>query len=331
MPGHAGTVFVRVCVPRVALYFKYLRINKTYCKFKAQFALDMSARQPGFIELESRIKMDIAGKIVVVTGGGNGIGKALCAAFMQAGAKGVAVADLDLADATRVAENIGGLAVACDVSKEEQVQNLVAVIERELGPIDIFCSNAGVGFGDDPQSPIATGSNEQWRLNWEINVMSHIYAARAVIPGMVERGGGYLVNTASAAGLLQQIGDSAYSTTKHAAVGFAESMAIAHGDQGIRVSVVCPQYVATRMIGVEEGSDVQLGPGVITPDDAAQIVLEGIRAEHFLVLTHPQVADYWAKKFGDYDRWLGGMRKLRRSLLAADGQLRLDQLYKYSG
>lgn len=272
--------------------------------------------------------MDIAGKVIVVTGGGRGIGRALCRAFSRAGAKGVAVADLDLDNAQQVAEDIDGLAVACDVSSESQIQELVATVERQLGPVDIFCSNAGVALGDDATSPIASSSNEAWQTNWDIHVMSHVYAARAVVPGMVRRGHGYLVNTASAAGLLQQVGDSAYSTTKHAAVGFAEAMAIAHGDEGVRVSVVCPQYVATRMIGVDEAEPGELGEGVITAEAAADIVLEGIREERFLILTHPQVETYWGRKFSNYDRWLGGMRKFRRALMGDSKILKLDELHR---
>lgn len=272
--------------------------------------------------------MEPEGKVVVVTGGGHGIGKALCAAFNRAGARGVAVADLDLAAARQVADEHGGLAFACDVRSESQIQELVAAVEQQLGPVDIFCSNAGVATGDDSDSPVATASNEAWQTSWEVHVMAHVYAARAVIPGMMQRGGGYLVNTASAAGLLQQIGDSAYSTTKHAAVGFAEAMAIAHGDQGIKVSVVCPQYVATRMIGVGEDSQADLAEGVISSAEAADIVLAGIRAERFLILTHQQVATYWGKKFADYDRWIAGMRKLRRAMVGDSDALELGELHK---
>jgi NAD(P)-dependent dehydrogenase (short-subunit alcohol dehydrogenase family) len=272
--------------------------------------------------------MDIVDKVVVVTGGGNGIGKALSTAFSRAGARAVAVVDLDLAAARQVADAIGGRAFYCDVRSESEVQELVAAVEQLLGPIDIFCSNAGIITPDDANSAVATAANDAWQRSWEVHVMSHVYAARAVIPGMVERGGGYLVNTASAAGLLQQIGDSAYSTTKHAAVGFAEAMAIAHGDQGIKVSVVCPQYVATRMIGAEEGQQDGLAEGVITAAEAADIVLAGIRDERFLILTHEQVADYWSRKHADYDRWLGGMRKLRRTMIGEGDALDLGELHK---
>lgn len=272
--------------------------------------------------------MDIAAKVVVVTGGAHGIGFALCKAFVGAGAAGVALADLDKDAADVAAAKIGATPFRCDVTDEAQIQALVAAVEQQLGPIDIFCSNAGVAFADDPESPIASGNNEQWQTNWNVHVMSHVYAARAVVPGMVSRGGGYLVNTASAAGLLQQVGDSAYSTTKHAAVGFAEAMAIAHGDEGIRVSVVCPQYVATRMIGVEDGQQDDLAEGVITAEAAAQTVLQGIGDERFLILTHEVVKSFWQRKFENYDRWIGGMRKLRRNLLGASAQRERSDVFK---
>lgn len=275
--------------------------------------------------------MEINGKVVVVTGGGRGIGRALCKAFKEAGAAGIAVADLDQEQADKVAVEVGGIGLACDVSDETQLRQLVADVETQLGPIDIFCSNAGIALGDDAESPVAVGNNAAWQKNWDIHVMAHVYAARLVIPGMIERGGGYLVNTASAAGLLQQVGDAAYSTTKHAAVGFAEAIAIAHGDQGIKVSVVCPQYVATRMIGAQEGQQTGLSEGVLTAEQAAQAVLQGIRDELFLILTHSEVRTFWERKFADYDRWLGGMRRLRRSIMGDNKQLKLDELHKLPG
>lgn len=257
--------------------------------------------------------MKLADKVVVVTGGGSGIGKALCHRFKQEGARAIVVADIDAEAAQRVADSIDGLGLSCDVSDEQQIKALVQQAEDSYGQIDLFCSNAGVGFGDGGRA--ATGaSNKQWQLNWDINVMAHVYAARAVIPGMVARGGGYLLQTCSAAGLLSQIGDAAYSTTKHAAIGLAESLAISHGDEGIKVSILCPQYVATRMIGLEEGDDYSDRDGVISPEQAAAAVVEGLDKEAFLILTHPEVEAYRQHKAANYDRWLGGMRKLRRAL-----------------
>ncbi|MEH6551563.1 MAG: SDR family oxidoreductase [Pseudomonadales bacterium] len=269
--------------------------------------------------------MDIKDKVIVVTGGANGIGKAMCLRFAADGAAGVVVADLDVAAAQAVADQIGGLAVACDVSDEAQIQNLVAQTEQRFGRVDIFCSNAGVGFGDG-DSGVASATNEQWLLNWNVNVMAHVLAARAVLPGMLERGEGYLVNTASAAGLLNQVGDAAYSTTKHAAIGFAEAIAITHGDKGIRVSVVCPQYVATHMTGIEEGEDISDKIGFISPADAAGSIIEGIRDERFLILTHPEVETYRQRKSQDYDRWLSGMQRLRKNLLGDQLSLNVKKL-----
>ncbi len=263
--------------------------------------------------------MDVAGKVVVVTGGGNGIGKALCKRFAQEGCK-VVVSDLDGDAANKVAEEIGGFAVACNVAKEDEVIALVKATEEHFGPVDVFCSNAGVGFGDSGEGMsnehfLATNaSNEVWGLNLQVNLMSHVYGARACLPSMIERGDGYFVNTASAAGLLAQIGDAAYTTTKHAAIGFAESLQITHGDDGIKVSVICPQYVATNMIGVAEGEEYGHIPGVIGPEVVADKVIEGMREEKFLILTHDDVEVYRQRKAQDYDRWLGGMRKLRRTV-----------------
>ncbi len=269
--------------------------------------------------------MEISGKSVIVTGGGSGIGKAMCHAFRAAGAKGIIVADLDKIRADAVAADIDGIAVRCDVTKEAEIQSLVAMADFEFGGVDIFCSNAGAGFFDG--GPNCTDAdNGKWQLSWELHVMAHVYAARAALPGMIERGGGYFVQTVSAAGILSQIGDAAYSTTKHAAIGFAESLAITHGDQGIRVSALCPQYVATNLLGIE-GQTEGLPEGVLTPDVVAQTVIDGIAAEQFLILPHPVVADYRANKYKDYDRWIGGMRKLRRSI-AANGQMSIDDLHK---
>ena len=187
--------------------------------------------------------MEIKGGIVVVTGGGSGIGKALCERFSKEGAALVAVADLNKEAAQAVADSIGGVAFGVDVRDETQIKAMVDALVEQHGRIDLFCSNAGIIAGDGPQWWATSATNATWQAMWEIHVMSHIYAARACLPHMIERGQGYFVNTASAAGLLSQIGDAAYSTTKHAAVGFAESLAITHGDDGIKVSVLCPQAV----------------------------------------------------------------------------------------
>jgi NAD(P)-dependent dehydrogenase (short-subunit alcohol dehydrogenase family) len=261
--------------------------------------------------------MTLNDKIVAVTGGANGIGKALCKRFIAEGAKAVAVVDLEAGPAEKLADEIGGIAYAADVSKEADLQALVADLEQRFGQIDLFCSNAGIGFGNPPGGHAASQDNQQWQSIWEVNVMAHVYAARAALPGMLKRGSGYFLNTASAAGLLSQIDDASYSTTKHAAIGFAESLAISHGDQGISVSVLCPQAVATRMIGMEDPDDEAAGfggndvDGVLKPDAVAESVIRGLAAESFLILPHQQVETYMQRKVSDYDRWLGGMRRLR--------------------
>ena len=265
-------------------------------------------------------------KLAAVTGGGHGIGRALCRRLAKDGAK-VVVADIELPAATKVAQEIDGVAQSLDVSDEYGVAALVDNVEREHGPVDMFISNAGVGYGDGNSGAISAegGINpigDRWEPCWKINVMAHVYAARALIPRMLERGGGYLVNIASAAGLLSQIGDSAYSATKHAAVGFAESLAINYGEQGINVSCVCPQAVATRMIGIEDDADsIESGfggndvDGIMTPEAVADVIIDQSLAGHFLILTHPQVATYVQRKASDHDRWIKGMQRFRHKLL----------------
>ena len=255
--------------------------------------------------------MRLAGKMVVVTGGASGIGKGLCERFHAEGARAVVVADLDEARAREVATAIGGDAFALDVRDESQIVSLVAEVESRHGRIDLFCSNAGILALDGEPWWATSAPNDTWQAMWEIHVMSHVYAARACLPGMLERGEGYFLNTASAAGLLNQIGDAAYSTTKHAAIGFAEALAITHGDDGIRVSVLCPQAVATRMIGDSGGGTAGVD-GVLTPLQVAAEVVQGLADETFLILPHKEVIEYRKNKSDDYDRWLGGMRKLRR-------------------
>ncbi len=256
--------------------------------------------------------MQVQGKVVVVTGGGNGIGKALCERFHAEGAEKVIVADLDLAGAQAVAAAVEGEAFAVNVREEDAIKAMVDDVVARYGHIDLFCSNAGIIAGDGEPWWVSSAPNSTWQAMWEIHVMAHVYAARACLPGMLERGEGFFLNTVSAAGLLNQVGDAAYSTTKHAAIGFAEALAITHGDDGIKVATLCPQAVATQMIGsVEEGGTAGVD-GILTPEQVADAVIEGLAAERFLILPHPQVADYRALKAADYDHWLGGMRKLRR-------------------
>jgi NAD(P)-dependent dehydrogenase (short-subunit alcohol dehydrogenase family) len=251
--------------------------------------------------------MHIKDRIVVVTGAASGIGRALAQRFAAEGAKRVICSDINAEGVAATAAEVGGIAFTTDVSKEADIQAMIEKVEAEVGPIDLFCSNAGIGYGGG-----AEVSDARWQRIWEINVMAHVWAARHLVPRMIERGGGYLLNTASAAGLLSQIGSAPYAVTKHAAVALAEWLAITHGDQGIKVSVLCPQAVRTAMTaGNPDG--VASVDGMLEPEDAAEACLRAIEAETFLVLPHPQVLDYMRRKTGDYDRWLGGMRKLNRN------------------
>jgi NAD(P)-dependent dehydrogenase (short-subunit alcohol dehydrogenase family) len=259
--------------------------------------------------------MQVRDKVILVTGGANGIGAALCRRFKYEGARGIAVVDIDAEGAGRVAGEIGGTALVTDVSVEADVIRVVQETEKQQGPIDLLCSNAGVLYKDEPDWKATSCPNEKWQKAWEINVMAHVYAARAVLPGMIARGEGYLLNTVSAAGLLNQIGSASYSTTKHAAIGFAEALAITHGDDGIKVSVICPQAVATQMIGDVEGGGPAGVDGILTPEEVAASVIKGLAEETFLILPHERVRLYMERKNSDYDRWLGGMRRFRRSVM----------------
>ena len=251
--------------------------------------------------------MEVKDKVAIVTGGANGIGRALCRRLATGGARGVVVADLDDRGATQVAGEIGGLAVTVDVSVEAELVRLVEEATARFGPVDLFCSNAGIGLNGGPEV-----SDADWERIWKINVMSHVYAARAVLPDMLKRGEGYLLNTASAAGLLTQIGSAPYAVTKHAAVAFAEWLAVTYGDAGIRVSCLCPQGVRTNMLReAEESGTGFLSEGALDPEEVAEIVIAGLRQERFLILPHPEVAEYMRRKAGDYDRWLRGMRRLQ--------------------
>jgi NAD(P)-dependent dehydrogenase (short-subunit alcohol dehydrogenase family) len=258
--------------------------------------------------------MQVAGQVVVVTGGAEGIGRALCERFHRAGASKVVVADLNEAGAERVAASIGGAAFRCDVAHEPDLLHVIDEAERRFGPIGLFCSNAGIAAAFDPLADNVAGApDEAWSRSWGVNVMAHVYAARALVPRFRARGGGYFLNTVSAAGLLSQVGSAVYSTTKHAAVGFAESLAIAHRAHGIRVSILCPQGVDTPMLrNLPAGP--QAGDGVLSPEDVADAALRGIEEESFLILPHPQVEGYMRAKAENYGRWLGGMAKLQRAL-----------------
>lgn len=250
--------------------------------------------------------MEIQDKICVVTGAASGIGKALCEAFAAEGAKTVVAVDRDLKGAQVTAEAVGGHAFQVDVAHEDQIAAVIEAVEDEIGPIDLFVSNAGILVTGGVEVP-----NADWQRIWDINVMAHVWAARHVVPRMIERGGGYLLNTASAAGLLNQIGAAPYGVTKHAAVGLAEWLALTYGDQGIRVSCLCPQAVRTEMTRGHEDGVASIN-GMLEPDAAARACVETIRAESFLVLPHPEVAEYMKLKTENYDRWIGGMRKLNR-------------------
>lgn len=248
--------------------------------------------------------MDIAGKRAVVTGAGGGIGLALARSLAQAGAE-VILTDRD-AEAVQAAAQGIGRAERLDVADPGAIEALIDRVEDEAGPIDLFCSNAGILL----RGGVEVGDPD-WQRIWEVNVMAHIRAARHLIPRMVARGGGYLVNTASAAGLLSQVGSAPYAVTKHAAVGFAEWVSLTHGDDGIKVSLLCPQAVNTEMVRGNEAGVASLD-GLLEPEAVAAATLEAIRAETFLILPHPEVLGYMRRKTEDYDRWLGGMRKLNR-------------------
>ena len=256
--------------------------------------------------------MRVAGKVVVVTGAARGIGRALADRFVRDGAKTVVVSDIDSAALEETAAEIGACAYPADVTSESAVSDLVAETENRFGPIDLFCSNAGISHPGGTES-----ADADLERVLDVNYRSQLYAARALVPRMVARGGGYLLNTASAAGVLTQIGSLAYAVSKHAAVALAEWLAVTHGDEGLKVSVLCPQGVRTRLLLGEHGErDNFLTPGAIEPSDVADAVIEGLDAERFLILPHPEVAEYMRRKTSDYDRWLRGMRRLQARVRA---------------
>jgi NAD(P)-dependent dehydrogenase (short-subunit alcohol dehydrogenase family) len=262
--------------------------------------------------------MKISGKVTVVTGGANGIGRALCLRFAAEGARAVVISDIDVEGAARLARQINSQgtlsqtthsqgtqaeAIPANVAKESEVKHLVDAATQKFGQVDIFCSNAGVGVGRGPET-----SDADWALSWEVNLMAHVYAARAVLPQMLARKEGYLLQTVSAAGLLTHIGSAPYSVTKHAAIGFAEWLAINYGERGIRVSVLCPQGVRTNML--LSGGNEFLFPGALEPEQVANDVIKAMDEERFLVLPHPEAGKFFLNKATDYDRWIRNMRKM---------------------
>jgi NAD(P)-dependent dehydrogenase (short-subunit alcohol dehydrogenase family) len=266
--------------------------------------------------------MELRSKVAIVTGGASGIGRGLVERFHEEGASHVVVADRDEAGATDAAAAVGGTGVGLDVSDEKAIRALVADTERQHGRVDLFVSNAGYVTLGGLEAP-----TEDLQRMWEVHVLAHLYAARAVLPGMIERGGGYLLSTASAAGLLSQFGSLHYAVTKHAAVALAEWIAITHGHQGIKVSVLCPQAVETNIgqnspsrdrMQTGGGVGVASADGVLQPTDVAQVVIDALREERFHVLPHPEVAEYVKRKGADVDRWIGGMQRWQGSLFPGD-------------
>lgn len=251
--------------------------------------------------------MELRGRTVVITGGGRGIGAALARRFADERPRGIVIGDLDGATAELVADDVGGIGLECDVSREADTLRLIEAAEETFGSVDLFCANAGYAVEGDEQTP-----DLEWERMGRVNFMAHLWAARRLIPGWVERGEGYLLHTASAAGLLTNLFALQYSVTKHAVVALAEWLSVTYGDQGVRISCLCPQGVNTRLLDAGEKLRPLLGPVAIEPEAVAEAVVEGLRDERFLILPHPEVAGYFQNKANDYDRWLGGMRKLQR-------------------
>ncbi|MDP1794433.1 MAG: SDR family oxidoreductase [Acidimicrobiales bacterium] len=269
--------------------------------------------------------MELKDKVAVVTGAATGIGRGLAVAFANEGARAVVVADINGDRAVESADFIndnGGtaLAVTTDVADQDSVNALVNITEETFGPVDLFCANAGVLVLGGVHA-----SDDEWRRAFDINVMSHVYAARAVLPGMVARGEGYLLHTASAAGLLTQLGAAPYSMSKHAAVSIAEWISITYGDAGVKVSCLCPQAVRTEIaafLGIEPGGGGDVShagnDGVLEPEDVARVVIDGLRDERFLILPHAEVEEYERRRAGDRERWLRGMRKQQKFIGVPD-------------
>ena len=250
--------------------------------------------------------MELKDKIVVVTGAAGGIGRAMALRFAQDETQAIICTDIDSDGAAKTASEINGISFGMDAAKESYIAHLIDQTERDIGPIDLFCSNAGISIGGGVEVLDAG-----WQKIWDINLMSHVWAARHLVPRMSERGGGYLLNTSSAAGLLNQVGSAPYAVTKHAAIGLGEWLAITYGDQGIKVSVLCPQAVRTEMTrGLED--HVASIDGMLEPAEVAEACVQGVSDEVFIILPHPQVKAYMRNKTDNYDRWIAGMRKLNR-------------------
>ena len=255
--------------------------------------------------------MRVKDKIIVVTGAAGGIGRAMAERFLKEGARQVVVSDINGEGAEATAKELGCVAMRTDVSKDEEVKRLIEDTEEKVGPIDLFCSNAGLGTGPSEQSP-----DSEWQLSWDVNVMSHVFAARHLVPRMIARGGGYFLNTASAAGLMNQVAGASYGVTKHAAVGFGEWIALTYRHKGIRVSMLCPQAVRTAMTEETDNAGIKAAAadGMIEVEAVADCVIEGLDKESFLILPHPEVATYMKRKTDDYDRWISGMNRMHRAI-----------------
>ncbi|MCR9273169.1 MULTISPECIES: SDR family NAD(P)-dependent oxidoreductase [Mameliella] len=265
-----------------------------------------------------------AGRRVLLTGAAQGIGLALARALAAEGAR-LFLTDRAGPDLDRVARDLGAGAFAADLRDPGQIAALVADAQAALGGVDMLISNAG--FARGAMEGPCSAPDDQWQDSWDLHVMAHLRAARLVLPGMRERGEGWLVNVASAAGLLSQIGDAPYSASKHAAVSLAQSLAIEHGDEGIRVAVVCPLYVATPLLGYGVGEEDR-PEGVLTPEAVADRVLQGLREQRFLILPHPEAAEFARRRAADMDRWIDGMRQLRRGAFADGAPRDLSELHR---